>query len=66
LVGVELSVKAEPVVKELQERGVLALTAGPQVVRFLPPFTAEEKHFASVAETFGKVLEAVRQQQTVN
>ena len=58
LFGVEISAKADPIVKELQERGVLALSAGPQVVRFLPPFTAKEEHFSLVAETFGKVLEA--------
>jgi acetylornithine/LysW-gamma-L-lysine aminotransferase len=57
LFGVEVSVKADPIVKELQEKGVLALNAGPQVVRFLPPFTAKEEHFSLVAETFGKVLE---------
>jgi len=56
LIGVELSVKADPIVKALQENGTIALNAGPQVVRFLPPFTAEEKHFAAVAETFGEIL----------
>ena len=59
LVGVELSVKAEPVVKTLQEKGVLALNAGPQVVRFLPPFTAEEEHFATVTQTFEKTLKTL-------
>jgi acetylornithine/LysW-gamma-L-lysine aminotransferase len=56
LVGVELSVKADPVVRELQSKGVLALNAGPQVVRFLPPFTAQEKHFAAVIETLFQTL----------
>jgi acetylornithine/LysW-gamma-L-lysine aminotransferase len=56
LVGVELTIKAEPVVKALQEKGVLALNAGPQVVRFLPPFTAEEEHFATAIRIFEKIL----------
>jgi acetylornithine/LysW-gamma-L-lysine aminotransferase len=56
LVGVELTIKAEPVVKALQEKGVLALNAGPQVARFLPPFTAEEEDFAIVVQTFGETL----------
>lgn len=64
LLGVEVSVKAEPIVKELQERGVLALNAGPQVVRFLPPFTAKDEHFSVVAETLGKVLETHKQTET--
>ena len=57
LFGVEVSIKADPIVKELQERGVLALNAGPQVVRFLPPFTAQKEHFSQVTEIFGEVLE---------
>ncbi len=60
LFGVELTVKSDPVIRELQERGVLALNAGPQVVRFLPPFTAEEEHFAQVAELLGKILKNAR------
>ncbi|MEG3065241.1 aminotransferase class III-fold pyridoxal phosphate-dependent enzyme [Acetomicrobium sp.] len=32
--GVELSVKSIPIVKELQDMGILALPAGPFVVRF--------------------------------
>ena len=56
LFGVEVSVKADPIVKELQEKGILALNAGPQVVRFLPPFTAKREHFTHVANTFGEVI----------
>lgn len=37
--GIELKVKAGPVLKALQDRGVLALMAGTLVIRFLPPMT---------------------------
>ena len=37
LQGVELTIPAGPVVKELQEEGVLSLVSGTHVVRFLPP-----------------------------
>src|SRR5699024_3891594 len=37
--GIELKMKAGPVLKKLQERGVLALMAGSLVLRFLPPMT---------------------------
>ena len=57
LFGVELTVKADPVIKNLQEKGVLALNAGPQVVRFLPPFTAEREHFVTAAQALGQVLQ---------
>lgn len=37
--GIELKMKAGPVLKALQDRGVLALMAGSLVLRFLPPMT---------------------------
>jgi len=57
LIGAELSIKADPVIKTLQDNGVLALAAGPQVLRFLPPFVAEEKHFKEVARILKDILE---------
>ena len=57
LIGVEVSVKADPLIKALQEKGVLALPAGPQVVRFLPPLVAEEEHFVTVTQAFRETLD---------
>ena len=37
MVGLELRQRALPWVKALQARGIIALTAGPNVLRFLPP-----------------------------
>jgi acetylornithine/LysW-gamma-L-lysine aminotransferase len=37
LVGIELKENSGPAIKALQEQGVLALGAGPTVVRYLPP-----------------------------
>lgn len=54
--GVELSVKSIPLVKELQDRGVLALPAGPFVVRFLSPMTSTTEHFEKTADIFKAVL----------
>ncbi len=56
LVGVEVEGRSAPVVRALQERGVLALPAGPNVVRFLPSFAAEPAHFERVAQSFEEVL----------
>jgi len=49
-------VKSYPVIKSLQEKGLLALPAGPFVVRFLPPFTTEFKHFEKAVAIFEEVL----------
>ena len=59
LVGVEIDGDAEVVVRELQRRGVLALPAGPRVVRFLPPFGASPESFSRVAEVLGEALREV-------
>jgi len=56
LTGVEVEGRSAPVVRALQERGVLALPAGPSVVRFLPSFAAEPAHFERVAQAFEEVL----------
>ena len=56
LIGIELTVKSEPVIRTLQEKGVLALAAGPQILRFLPPFVAEEKHFKEVTQILKNTL----------
>ena len=56
LIGVELTVKSESIIKTLQDKGVLALAAGPQVLRFLPPFVAEEKHFKEVVQILKEIM----------
>lgn len=55
--GVELSVKSIPIVKELQDMGILALPAGPFVVRFLSPLISKAEHFAKTADILSAVLE---------
>jgi len=56
LVGVQVEGRSAPVVRALQERGVLALPAGPTVVRFLPSFAAEAHHFERAAQALEEVL----------
>ncbi len=57
LVGVETSIKSGDLVRELQVRGVLALSAGPRVLRFLPPFVAEDRHFHRVVDVLREVCD---------
>ena len=59
LIGLELTTKSEPIIKALQDNGVLALAAGPQVLRFLPPFAAEEKHFKEVTQILEKIITGI-------
>ncbi|MBC2172452.1 acetylornithine transaminase [Listeria booriae] len=54
--GIELETEAVEVVKSLQEAGVLTLTAGPNVLRILPPLTVTKTELEQVAEKLVVVL----------
>ncbi|MBC2025098.1 acetylornithine transaminase [Listeria booriae] len=54
--GIELETEAVEVVKSLQEAGVLTLTAGPNVLRILPPLTVTKTELEQVAEKLAVVL----------
>lgn len=51
MVGVELRRRVTPLLRALQEDGVLALPAGPTVVRLLPPLTIGEDDWRRAVET---------------
>jgi acetylornithine/LysW-gamma-L-lysine aminotransferase len=57
LVGIELKVKVAPMLMALMERGVLALPAGPNVLRLLPPLVIEREDLDQVVEAIGAVLQ---------
>lgn len=54
--GIELKMKAGPVLKALQERGILALMAGSLVLRFLPPMTWTTEQADELVAALGDVL----------
>jgi acetylornithine/LysW-gamma-L-lysine aminotransferase len=56
MVGVAVGDRRDGVLKEMQRRGVLAIPAGSDVVRFLPPFVAPEEDLARAATLFGEIL----------
>ncbi len=56
MVGIELKEKSGPHIQRLMERGVLALAAGPTVLRFLPPLVIEEADLMLVADKTKEVL----------
>ncbi len=57
LLGVELKQKVTPYLMALLERGVLALPAGPNVLRLLPPLVIEKPDLDIVVDQIGKVLQ---------
>ena len=56
MVGIELKEKVQPYLLALQERGVLALPAGPTVLRLLPPLVIEQADLEQVAAAVRDVL----------
>ncbi len=59
MVGVALRIRVTPVLRALMEKGVLALPAGPTVLRLLPPLVIEEDDLATVVGAIREVLEGV-------
>ena len=56
MIGVELKIRAMGVVRGLMDRGVLSLTAGPTVLRLLPPLVISKDEIDAVVEAITAVL----------
>lgn len=56
MVGLELKVQAAPYLAALAERGVLALLAGSNVIRFLPPLVITAQEIDTVIRRVAEVL----------
>jgi LysW-gamma-L-lysine/LysW-L-ornithine aminotransferase len=58
MVGIDLREKVKPFIEKLQDTGVLALPAGPTVLRLLPPLTITYPQLDTVAGSIDRVLSA--------
>jgi acetylornithine/LysW-gamma-L-lysine aminotransferase len=56
LVGLELKTRVQPTLMALLERGVLALPAGPNVLRLLPPLIIDDDDLHTVVAHVSDVL----------
>ena len=56
MIGIELKERAKPHLARLMEEGVLALPAGPTVIRLLPPLVIEHEQLDRVSEALKTVL----------
>ncbi|WP_409304638.1 acetylornithine transaminase [Peribacillus sp. SCS-155] len=56
MAGIELNVEAQQALLDLQEQGLLVLTAGPNVLRLLPPLTVEYAEIDTAVEKISKIL----------
>ena len=58
MLALELKRPATPVIKALQERGVLALPTGASVIRFLPALLLQREHVDEAIEAIAKSVDA--------
>jgi acetylornithine/LysW-gamma-L-lysine aminotransferase len=59
MIGIELRHKVTPVLRALQEQGVLALPAGATVLRLLPPLVVSQEQLEIAAQAIETVLAAI-------
>jgi LysW-gamma-L-lysine/LysW-L-ornithine aminotransferase len=59
MTGVEFRIRVTPVLRGLQERGVLALPAGSLVLRFLPPLTIKPEEINRIISALDETLGAM-------
>lgn len=58
MVGIELKQKTAPYISQFTERGILVLTAGMTVLRFLPPLVIDRSDLEIVVKNVKEVLQA--------
>jgi acetylornithine/LysW-gamma-L-lysine aminotransferase len=56
MIGIELRGRVTPVLKDLQERGILALPAGLNVLRLLPPLIITRDELTHILDTLREAL----------
>lgn len=56
MIGIELKTKSQPYLLDLMSAGILALPAGPNVIRLLPPLTIPERDLETACDAVAFVL----------
>jgi acetylornithine/N-succinyldiaminopimelate aminotransferase len=59
MVGVEMDMDVTPVVNQGYERGLLLVSAGPNVLRFVPPLIITEEEIKQTVATVGEILREI-------
>ena len=59
MLGLVVDGEAKPIVEAMQEQGLLALTAGKNVVRFLPPLTLGEDDLEDAVDMISDAIDCV-------
>jgi acetylornithine/N-succinyldiaminopimelate aminotransferase len=57
MVGVELDIEAAGVISKAYDEGLLVVSAGPNVLRFVPPLVISEEEIQEVVTRLGHALQ---------
>ncbi|MFD2705084.1 acetylornithine transaminase [Salibacterium lacus] len=60
MAGVELTESSAPVIKELRDKGMLVIGAGPNVIRMLPPLTMKEETLLKGVQNIKEALSSIQ------
>lgn len=63
MVGIEMDCHVHPLVEALTEQGVLALIAGPYVLRLLPPLVISQEDLMTVADAIENALDVLETEE---
>ena len=58
--GIELEIPAGDVVAKCRENGVILISAGTNIIRFVPPLVIEKEHIDTMCDVLDKVFAAVQ------
>jgi acetylornithine/succinyldiaminopimelate/putrescine aminotransferase len=56
MIGIELKEKSQKYIQNLQDKGILVIAAGPNVVRLLPPLVISYEELDIVIEKLASVF----------
>jgi acetylornithine/N-succinyldiaminopimelate aminotransferase len=59
IVGVEMDMEVNPIVEKGYEHGVLFVSAGPNILRFVPPLTITKEELSQAVSALGEILQEI-------
>lgn len=59
MVGVEMDMEVGPIVEQGYARGLLLVSAGPNILRFVPPLTITQDELAQAVQILGDILQEI-------
>jgi acetylornithine/succinyldiaminopimelate/putrescine aminotransferase len=59
LIGVEMDIEVGPIVEKAYDKGVILVSAGANVLRFVPPLIITKEELAQAVQAVGDILQTM-------